>query len=255
MPKTFIRILDLDLDFFILPTDWPGYHDDRAMNDLQSWSEIDVKRFLENSCGLSKDSPVKGKVFEEHDEVYSFCKKIIQDSAEEVQFIIDHVDAHADLGFGNSSFNKLHREFSPGNRSGWITEELEKSIGLNRGNFLLFLIAQGWVFELNFINHAKWNFHDINQILIFKREDRCNCIRIQYYEDCSNVAANKQEDGMSIGILGCDFHKIDYRLFNNPHRYDYVFLTKSPNYSPPSSDSLIPTIEQYIDTTANIHVY
>ena len=41
---------------------------------------------------------------------------------------------------------------------------------------------------------------------------------------------------------------IDYKVFNaNGIIFDYVFLTKSPEYTPKEADAFIPIIERYIN--------
>ena len=63
-----MRVLDLDMDFFLsgpCPLATPGERPDEAC--AQAWSEEEVVWFLEEQCGLSAERPVPGAIFDTHD--------------------------------------------------------------------------------------------------------------------------------------------------------------------------------------------
>jgi hypothetical protein len=243
-----VRILDIDLDFFVQADARPERTIDRSMNTLKIWSKDDVKSFLEKNCGLSSLSPINGFVFEHHDEAFHYCKKIIENSDPDTFLSIDHVDAHADLGGYefDVSLLKIIRELPCPFEVGWLTKRQEEDLGLNPGNFLAFLLAQGWLYELNYINYPEW-LNDLPPILFEKGDISTNKIFFKYFLEEDLTLKINFEKGIPLLTSLTNFYRINYRLFNNCRTYDYVFLTKSPDYSPLASDSLIPTIQKFIN--------
>ena len=62
-----MRVLDLDMDFFLsapCPLANLGERPNEAC--AQAWSEEEVVRFLEQQCGLSSEHPVPGVIFDTH---------------------------------------------------------------------------------------------------------------------------------------------------------------------------------------------
>lgn len=103
IPPRFMRILDLDLDFFLDGITWKYGVGDRFPDEgsYPPWSEERVRRFLEDQCGLSKESPVPGKVVTTHDEVLWEWLELSSDGQ---KWDIVHVDAHGDLGYRDSAY-------------------------------------------------------------------------------------------------------------------------------------------------------
>ena len=88
-------VLDLDLDFFldnICPLAEKGTRPDA--NQASPWPEEQVRFFLEHNCGLRRETPVPGALFETHDQALSHWQGL------EKPLSVTHVDAHSDLGVG-----------------------------------------------------------------------------------------------------------------------------------------------------------
>ena len=63
-----MRVLDLDMDFFLTGVCELAKRGARpSLREARPWAEADVRAFLEENCGLSRQTPIPGRVFETHD--------------------------------------------------------------------------------------------------------------------------------------------------------------------------------------------
>ena len=96
-----MRVLDLDMDFFLsdpCPLARLGERPDESC--ARVWSDEEVIRFLEEQCGLSREKPVPGLIFDTHDKALDFWKERVEDGSLTTPFEVVHVDTHSDLAFG-----------------------------------------------------------------------------------------------------------------------------------------------------------
>ena len=105
-----MNILDIDLDFFLdgrenFATDSGDVRADR----LNPWEKERVINFIENELRLSTEIKVPGCGVTSHHEVYFELKKLIEGSHLTTPFDVYHIDAHADMGLGDSSWGKKGR--------------------------------------------------------------------------------------------------------------------------------------------------
>src|SRR2546421_12770717 len=98
--KSAIRILDIDLDFFLSNRHMGRVTETNRLDShsYKPWKIEKVEEFLENCCGLSKTNKTPGKLFVHHIEVFYFLRQLQEANNFSYKFKIDHVDAHADLG-------------------------------------------------------------------------------------------------------------------------------------------------------------
>src|SRR5258706_5183943 len=110
--KTIIKILDIDLDFFLNNKHIGVVTSVRRLNknEYKLWAATEVEAFLENNCGLSKQRAIQGRYFVHHVEAFYFMRNLQENSDFSCQFIIDHVDAHGDLGTGDASYKYIASE-------------------------------------------------------------------------------------------------------------------------------------------------
>ena len=100
------KVIDLDLDFFQneVVRNTTSRHQ-TGKNGLRPWNEKKVRNYLENIIGLS--APVKGRVFDTHDNAFYFWKELIESNELTAPFILDHLDAHSDLGYGDGAWHEM----------------------------------------------------------------------------------------------------------------------------------------------------
>ena len=96
-----MRVLDIDLDFFLAgccPLADKGRRPE--LFGHEPWESGRVRRFLEGNCGLSKDRPIPGRIFETHDSALELWRDMLEAKRLTAPFDVTHIDAHSDLGIG-----------------------------------------------------------------------------------------------------------------------------------------------------------
>lgn len=257
---TDIKVLDIDLDFFL---------DHKATNisltskkrlnskEYKPWKNTKVNKFFIENLGLNKEKKIKGKLFTHHVEVYNYIRELQGFNNNSLKFSIYHLDAHADLGVGDSSYRYISSEILAlpiENRP--YPQKINGYEGLSSGNFLSFLIANRWVKNLTYINRKEWRDDipwfifrgfDINSNMIELKQFSNNQIDYMLYGPDNMIEIAKQSLPLSIEPE-VPFKFIDFKNFqvNDKDFFDLIFLTQSPNYTPSTADNLINLIKEYI---------
>lgn len=249
-----MNILDIDLDFFQTGAEHflSNNQGERLKNEeIEPWPIKDVVDFLENKCHLDKQNKIPGQIVEHHHEVLNLWRCLIEKKKLIPPFSVYHVDAHADLGLGDCSYvhilsNLIHR---PLNERSMAT--FENSTELNCGNYLAYAIANRWLKDLHFIINKSW-MPDLHQYYIIpqkKFEYGHHNLHIQLRRFSSEQITNLFESNPK--PLGYEpkipFEIVPLEKFNETREFDYIFLSKSPNFTKLETDELIPIISKYID--------
>lgn len=107
-----MRVLDLDMDYFMksvatfINESEPERLPEEDYGD-SVWSEREVRNFLEGNLGLSKQNRIRGRVVAGHNESLFFWRELIEKGDLSTPFDVIHVDSHADLGLGYSSWTHI----------------------------------------------------------------------------------------------------------------------------------------------------
>ncbi len=231
-----MRFLDLDLDFFLNENAYSsGCDGGRLGPEYKPWSVAKVRHFLEDRCGLSPDAPVQGRTVESHDGVLDFWRTLIESGGLRVPFEVIHIDAHPDLWVGGGLY--LTSEFLHVDSERVLAMLKRKHV--HSGNYLTFAIAYGWVGSLVWIplrkhlkDLPKWDGDARSGLIqLKKRKGESSPIR--------DLPMVERERGVPFKIL--PWHK-----FRTSETFDYIALSRSPNFTPPESDELIPIVEGYM---------
>jgi hypothetical protein len=257
-----MRILNIDLDFFLNDRAHGRADDPNSRPDdwgLTPWKADEVVKYLEGALKLKEKTP--GRVVQSHHEVFYHWRELIEREALSTPFFICHVDAHSDLGMGMPAWVYLHSEFLelplPARRF-----PVEGKEGLNFGSYMSFAIGNRWFSEIDFIVPPFWR-DDIPQFLL---TDKCTSsefvkanqeleielmyaprqqIKGHFYTPGKFIAIRK-----SVGEPRIPLHVIAQQSAAGRYegrKWDYVYLSRSPGYTPTKSDALIPVIAEYID--------
>jgi hypothetical protein len=248
--ETVSRILDLDLDFFVHgAAHWRVDGNRLDPDEFPPWDTDQAISFLRERCCL--DAALPGFVVENHGELFALWKEAIQNGRLKPPFHVTHVDAHADLGLGDSGYvhlmtDVLYRE--PKDR----LEPREGQEGLDDGNFLAFCIACHWISDLAYV----YNDEGGNDLLSYHMEGfdpMASHIQLK--------AMRKQEINKLVGLLArsediqvdrfeplVPFRHGCWREFQADRPFDFICLTRSPPFTPVEADVIFDEIRRrFID--------
>jgi hypothetical protein len=258
-------ILDLDLDVFSSPTvHWPG-KDCRPSDSHICASAEDVRHFLEQQCGLSRDSRIPGHEFCHHDEAFYTWRRWIEQRSLSPPFAIAHVDAHADMGEGDEGCVYLLSELLdlPVERR---RDPRRASNALNAGNYLMFAVANRWVDRLTYvfpIRHpwlANWNSSPSKDFQQDPRNGVPDDLMDMHFQDGSSRAlelrhCTKETFERCVGRSGplepaihiepavpFEFTPVPEFGFRG---FTHIVVAHSPQYTAPSAYNLLPVIREY----------
>lgn len=265
-----MRILDLDMDYFM---DSPAIGINEEIEERLSeteyaqevWSEKRVRNFLENNLGLSTDRKIRGKIIKGHNEALFFWKELISEGKLLTPFEVVHVDSHADLGLGYSSWYYIMKELlkypveeRPYHNS--YTTASGKTSKEGIGDYLLFAIAYRWISKLTYCANPNGDNNDyildtlknFEEELIWDKPVK-NTIQLLYnpndefpkYDDSKRtkqafISRSTKEPEVPFLIIP----KIEDVKYNGD--FDFISLAQSPNYTPKSADFIIDIFKEYI---------
>jgi hypothetical protein len=230
-----MRFLDLDLDFFLNDNAYCSESDNgRLGSEYKPWSATRVRHFLEERCGLSPDAPIPGRTVESHDGAFDFWRILIESGGLSVPFEVIHIDAHPDLWVGGGLY--LTSEF--------LHVDSERGLAmLNRkhihsGNYLTFAIACGWIASLVWVPLCKY----LKGLPKWDGDARSRLLQLKKRKGGSPI-----QDLPAVGRgLSVPFKILPWHKLRTIETFDYIAFSRSPNFTPPESDELIPIIEGYM---------
>ena len=231
-----MRFLDLDLDFFLDKNSYLSRSNGvRLGSEYKPWNASKVRHFLEDRCGLSTDTPVLGRTIESHGGVLDFWYMLIESGRLKIPFEVTHIDAHPDLGVGSglhimSGFLYIN--------SGYKLEILKEK-HVHSGNYLTFAIIYGWVGSLIWIPLVKhlpglsqWDGDERTALLHSKKS--------------KGTASNIRGSSIGEDEQGIPFKVLPWHKFRTDEAFNYIALSRSPDFTPPESDALVTVIEEYM---------
>lgn len=256
------KVLDIDMDYFLddVPTSIPASCTERVDgNYYKPWSRESVIEFLESNLGLSKNNKIKGKIVTNHHEALYYWRSLIIESKLKAPFEVIHVDSHADLGLGFSSwvfiFEKLLGiDIDKRSDIENYKNEFEEYKLPNIGDYLLFAIAFRWISKLTYIHNPNESGDDYPVHIMKNFDDMSRKIQLPYN---SIYSATKCLDGvrqsreyLKTSILEPE---VAFNIIKEPEdisyegNFDFITFCISPNYTPESADFIIDVIREYIE--------
>ncbi len=222
----------------------------------RSWTSNELIQFLEDQCGLSTKSLIPGRFGKHHDAVYDYWHDLQSVSGNSVPFNLTHVDAHADLGFGDSSWKNLCTDLlhlPVASRS----NPMRGDSGLNLGSYIPYAVACQWIRSIEFVTHPNWGWNDLPPLLFKNYDVHSGFLQLKQFAKSSVDDASKvmrfcgeieQRTLVPTGIEpDIPFAVTTSKTWKASLPFDYAFLAQSPNYTPASADKLIGIFCRYID--------
>jgi hypothetical protein len=276
------KVLDIDLDAFVWPiAHWPP--GGRLNSETYTpWSHDSVERFLTEQCALEQNTPLPGRRVRDHDEAFDTWLEWLEQGILAAPFEVIHVDAHADLGLGDSSWVYLMTELlaqPPQNR----VNPRRGPSGLNAGSYLAFAVAAQWVGSLTYVYPPSPKIEptaDVSeatpiqlQIVHENGSVEMQELRLSFSDGNENVnepgdlhSYHFQDFDTQAGMLQLKYYanRPDDPRLAPPNRleppvpfravridqfaggdFTHVILAESPDFTPPSADALLPAIEKF----------
>ncbi len=266
-----MKILDIDLDYF-MDAVASSINEDSALRLDEEyygesvWSETQVRDFLENNLGLSKEHKIQGRVVRGHNESLVFWKELIHKRVLSTPFEVVHVDSHADLGLGYCSVahitnyllsypveeRPMHNKYVTIN--GKLSEE-----GI--GDYLLWAIAYRWISKITYCGNPSDtpNDYDLSTLKNFTEKYIWNkpvenTIQLLYNVNDLPHPEFDDNDKISDYINQC-IKEPEVPLLIIPTiedvsfdgNFDYAVMAQSPNYTPASADFILDIFREYIE--------
>ncbi|WP_269144268.1 peptide arginase family protein [Cerasibacillus terrae] len=182
-----------------------------------------------------------------HNESFNFWEELISEGHISTPFEVTHIDAHSDLGLGDSAWHYILTQL--------LSYPIEQRIKIldrskvNLANYLTFTMSMGWINKLNFVFHEYWNFNDFFSIYLKDFDDYSGFFEFRSY-DSQYSASYLTENIRNINPLKKD-SLIPYKIYkpNNfklVEEYDYLVFCQSPQYTPKTADYMLDIIREYI---------
>lgn len=247
-----MRVLDLDLDFFVNPLQQGGlgaarlYRGRRASSKCAPWSEDALVAYLEDVLGLSGDAPIPGVIVEHHNAAYAAWRAWIATGSLRAPFEVVHVDAHADLGLGGpdgKAFEVIERDLLTRPAA---ERAPEAPPGLTPGNYLLYAAAAGWLSHLTYVLHPDRRRLDLPfgghfdppQPEIVEHAPFDTALR---FAPRPGPGAEAMSSGLWVPLRIEPF--AHYRPTGG---FDFLVVAQSPDFTPKEADGLVPIFRRYI---------
>lgn len=266
-----MKILDLDMDYFMtkIATDIAESSNER-LNEMDYgnsvWPDNYIRRFLEENLGLSKTNKIKGRIVQNHNESLVFWKELIYKGKLDTPFEVIHVDSHADLGLGYSSWlyilNTLLQypvEERPYHNQYTDCFGNLKTEGI--GDYLLFAIAYRWISKITYCanpysekNDYLWGTLKDFQEKYIGNNPVENTLQLVYNPEMDFIACSaSNEEKLRYLSSGLKEPEVPFLIIPtiNSVKYsgdfDFVVMAQSPNYTPASLDFAMDIFREYID--------
>lgn len=231
-----MRVLDLDMDFFLsvpCPLARLGERPDESCANV--YSDEEVIRFFEEQCGLSREHPIPGAIFDTHDKALDFWQARLRSGTLKEPFEVVHVDTHSDLAFGPPGTGYvLNVVLSRPPKQRPAIDVYRDGHELDEANYLLFALAFRWISRLTYVRNPK-SHQDIPRQLL----DAEGNIRLRSFISAMMEQKNGPEPVISFDVID------DYRTFSKTG-YDFVTMAQSPRYAPKSADRIMDLLRPYI---------
>lgn len=261
-----MRVLDLDLDFFLHERAHylDGSNERPDPDEYPPWSFDLAMHFLTDHCLL--DGPRPGFVVEQHNELFYLWGEAIEVGRLAAPLEVVHVDAHADLGLGDASYVYVMNElvFEPMESRYEILKRRRPSSrgemlelgnhALADSNWLMFALACGWIGGLTYVcnSFAKSSVGarpgDLARFLMKDFDTHADHLQlVGTREEAFEWAGTRpREIEHREPPIPFTFHP--WREYQATEPFDVICLTRSPQYTPTEIDSLFDAIrERFID--------
>ena len=256
-----MKILDLDMDFFLEKAPFFISQDSSKRvdgNEYKVWDREKVVDFLETNLKLSKEHKISGRIVNHHHEALYYWRELIGRGNLCTPFEVVHIDSHADLGLGASSWPFIFEKLLGLNIEERVAVE-EYGEHFDEYNipcisdYLLFVIAFRWISKLTYVCNPSEDGYDYLPYILKDGIEPNDRIQLPYNPDRSPFDLNDdmtKRSYLDSAILEPEvafeiIHKIEDVTYDGD--FDFITFAVSPNYTPESADFIKELIQDYMD--------
>ena len=235
----FVRVLDIDLDFFLADTCPLAPKGERPeLAGHEPWPEQAVRDFLREHLRLTPERPVPGRVFETHDGALFFWQELIGSGRLTPPFEVTHIDAHSDLGIGKPGPGIVLGGALCQRMVNRCDARLYAERGqLDEANYLLYALAFRWVRRLENVRNPK-SKPDMPPQIVARRDVSGAATALRLVPPLPELF-----EGMNGAEPEIAYQEYGYgEEFFADGPYDFASLAISPRYAPREADALAEVI-------------
>jgi hypothetical protein len=241
-----MRILDVDLDFFVHPVAHFRNLDDLSRlsdDEYDVWPLDEASAFLADQCGLSGRLP--GWAIERHGEAFRHWHEAIASGRLKAPFSVVHVDAHADLGLGEPVHEEIMGEllFMP------VDQRAKAASRVTDGSYLAYACAAGWFADLTYV-HSTEKCQDLHPYHMKNWDVEESSLQLKAVQRSNlNGMTGKPRGQRPVEHLDPEipFRRQFWRGFQAEDAFDAIVICRSPNFTPPAADHLYDMIcDRYV---------
>ncbi|KLV23089.1 hypothetical protein ABW02_20255 [Niallia circulans] len=215
--------------------------------DYIPWNEDRFRRFLEEKCNLSKENKIEGRIVTHHNEAFYFIEELIEKQLIQTPIEWTHIDAHSDLGLGDSGWYYISSELMHYDIHKRIKYVEKNKIKLS--NYMAFLLPFGWLSKVDFVHHDNWDFDDFFSIYLKNFNDQSGFFEFKTFEKGLEAGylienARKLKPVQSDSVIPFEILRED--TFQTDENFNYLIFCQSPQYTPESADFMLKIIKEYI---------
>lgn len=255
------KILDIDMDYFLHEV--PMYITADSKNRVDGevyvpWTKESVISFIENNLGLSKQNKINGKIVEHHHEALYCWRDLINQLDIKIPFEVVHVDSHADLGLGFSSWvfileKILGIDVEKRSDIEHYKDKFDEYKLPNIGDYLLFALSFRWISKLTYVSNPSETGDDYPIYIMKNFDDNSGKIQLPYNNKYPATdifdGTKKRKEYLKSSILEPE---VEFDIVKRPEDvkykgdFDFITFCISPNYTPESANFIIDIIKEYI---------
>jgi hypothetical protein len=253
------RVLDLDLDFFVQPVKFRAVSGDLRLDpashevcvdpdttlrsvDVQSAAPAEAMAYLRERLRL--DRPLPGAAVEHHKEVFEHWRRRVAAGTLRPPFHVTHVDAHADFGMFQATYYDIHELLGldgaarPARSSKMVTD----------GDWLAHALAARWLGEFDYVycpgggvDILTWYIE--NLALLDWNAGARGALRMYAFDEATlnrpRLTVRPPTDYTEPAVPFCGVRQAEYAA---EQPFDFVFLARSPEFTPATADPLYDAI-------------
>jgi hypothetical protein len=241
------RVLSIDLDAFVSPTVYAKDSADHRRVASDAYRVLPAPRVLALTERLGFARGAEGACIEHHHQILDHLHRRIASGTLRIPFDLVHVDAHADLGWGEMVWRRLLGDIA----GRPLAERQTFRSGITIGNWLSYAIVWGWVRSVLHVRppaDSKDRWVDVGRMFYRDGDTQRAELDFVFMPEVRHLTVGKEDpDPLAPGdlqrlqrgrpsVVRVPFLVRDFATAPVQRSADFVVLCRSPGFTPLSAD-------------------